>query len=193
MTQEQLDHLLSAANRTLKQLIDMPYRDFVLYGAELVSKKRWSMREFAAAQKIKEKYNPVAKKQDVGVVVDDMVNVAEEAAIAFPKPSLDAQNSFIERSDGEKVQESGIDKARAYIAKKADTKVQFVFEILADGRPHHKRDIFQAMREKGWTDEHDLRKYVSDIRDYLAFAASHYEIPDCPPGKPAIYQLRLRK
>jgi len=191
MTKEQLDHILLASNRTLKQIIDMSYREFVTYGGELVSKGRWSMKEFAAAQKIKEKYNPIKSKPAEPQV--EMVNVAEEAARVFTKPHVDAQNSLIEGSDGEKVQDSGIDRARAYIAKKADSKVQFVFEILSDGRPHHKRDIFQTMRDKGWTDEHDLRKYVSDIRDYLAFAASHYEIPDCPPGKPAIYQLRLRK
>lgn len=198
MTKEELNRILVPANKTLQQLIDMPHRDFIFFTAEMMGFKRWGNREFVGAQKIREKAHPeeykkpgqtqVQKKEDMVDTLEAVDSWVKETSSIAP----DAQNSLIERFNPEKVQDGTLDNARAYIAKNADSKVQFVFEILSDRRPHHKRDINQAMRDNGWVDDNDCRKYVSQIRDYLALSASHHMIPDCPPGKPAIYQIIKR-
>jgi hypothetical protein len=184
MTKEQLNEILAMSEREFQS-----YR----HKKERVL-KQWSKAQGDSIEKTYRNAHPLKPK--IVEPQEDTINTIE-AVDAWVKASsniaLDAQNSLIERFNPEKVQDGTLDNARAYIAKNADSKVRFVFEILSDRRPHHKRDINQAMRDNGWVDDNDCRKYVSQIRDYLALSASHYMIPDCPPGKPAIYQIILRK
>lgn len=86
------------------------------------------------------------------------------------------------------------DRMKQYMYKKLSDYGYQVFLILSDLKPHHKDDLYKDLWGKGFVNQHDLRKAVSDIRKEFGLMPScKLYIPENEKGKPATYQIKIKQ
>jgi len=74
-----------------------------------------------------------------------------------------------------------------------DEKQKAIFELLSDMKPHSRQELLELFQKKGWSQDIEFRKHISEIRKHLAACMSPYYIPLNPKGKGyGIYQLKER-
>lgn len=74
-----------------------------------------------------------------------------------------------------------------------EPKLQAIFNLLSDMREHSRQELLDMFKEKGWEQDIEFRKHISDIRKYLAACQSPYEIPLNKNGSGyGVYQLKKK-